>query len=349
MLFSASGCQPAPKSNANSNAPAISRTFGTKPNSESATSGVTINAREPEKYSATLQLSIETEGADKATGVPALSVQVARNGSDRRFEFKLPDGTPLIYLDHSNRHYVIVPARKQYVELTPEAADEQMQKLMTPDELVEDLKGLNGVERAGEGLINGRVAEKYRYSAADKNAKAVDAKAEAFIYVDKETGLPLRAEKLPRRSAGKTTRLVIEMRDLKTEIETSLFEVPADYARVPPEKVRPQIDALTNELAAALKAMMANASNPTASPATSVPAKIKLKKQFAALVESRASNSASFFVDSHAVLVNQFAAEARGDRHVEPSGYRNHEWDLQMKADQRSSVVLHAEVQAGAK
>jgi outer membrane lipoprotein-sorting protein len=248
----------------------ISRTFGTKPNSESAPSGGIINTREPEKYSATLQLSIETEGADKATGVPALSVQVARNGSDRRFEFKLPDGTALIYLDHSNRHYVIVSERKQYAELAAEAADEQMQKLMTPDELVEDLKGLTGVERAGEATMNGRVAEKYRYGAADKNAKGVDAKAEAFIYVDKETGLPLRAEKPPRQSAGKTTRLVIEMRDLKIEIEPSVFEVPADYARVPPEKVRPQIDALTNELAAALKAMMTNASNPAASPAASV-------------------------------------------------------------------------------
>ena len=250
-----------------------SRTIAANPNSESATNGVTINAREPEKYSATLQLSIETDGVDKAAGAPALSVQVARNGSDRRFEFKLPDGTPLIYLDHNNRHYVVVPARKQYAELTAEATGEQMERLMTTDQLVEDLKGLTGVERAGEVPMNGRVAEKYRYGAADKNAKAVDTKAEAFIYVDKETGLPLRAEKLPRRSADKITRAVIEMRDIKTEIETSLFEVPAGYAQVGPEKLRQQIDALTNELAAALKAMMANPSNPTASPAASVPPK----------------------------------------------------------------------------
>ena len=272
LALSGVACQPAPNSKANSNTqPGISRAIFANPNSESATSGVTINAREPEKYSATLQLSIETEGADKTAGPPALSVQLARNGGDRRFEFKLPDGTPLIYLDHNNHHYVIVPARKQYAELTAEATGEQMEKLMTPDQLVEDLRGLAGIERAGEGPMNGRVAEKYRYGAAtDKNAKAVDAKAEAFIYVDKETGLPLRAEKLPRRSAEKTTRAVIEMRDIKTEIETSEFEVPADYARVPPEKVRPQIDALTNELAAALKAMMPNASNPAASPAASV-------------------------------------------------------------------------------
>jgi outer membrane lipoprotein-sorting protein len=269
LVVSANACRSASKPNANANAPVISRTFGTKPNPESANNGITINAREPEKYSATLRLSIETEGADKATEAPALSVQVARKGGDRRFEFKLPDGTTLIYLDHNSRHYVIVPARKQYTELTAEASDEQMQKLMTPDELVEDLKGLTGVERAGEGPINGRLAEKYRYRAADKNA-AVGTKDEAFIYVDKETGLPLRAEKLPRPAAGKITRLVIEMRDLKTEIETSQFEVPADYARVPPEKVRQQIDALTNELAAALKAMMVGASNPAASPVPSV-------------------------------------------------------------------------------
>lgn len=275
LLLSSAACQPAPNSNTNAKAPATSRTLSTNANSESANNSVTINAREPEKYSATLQLTIETKGGDKATGTSSLSVQVARNGADRRFEFKLPEGTALIYLDHNNRHYVIVTGRRQYAELTQEATGEQMQKLMAPDQLVEDLKDLKGVERAGEGPMNGRAAEKYRYSAAtDKNAKAGYAKAEAFVYVDKETGLPLRAEKLPRRSTDekgvKTTRAVIEMRDIKTDVETSLFEVPAGYAQVAPEKVRQQIDALTNELAAALKAMMANTSNPTASPAAFV-------------------------------------------------------------------------------
>jgi outer membrane lipoprotein-sorting protein len=259
-------CRPAPPSNANANSPAISRTFGTR-TSENANTGVVINAREPEKYSATLQLSIETEGADKAAG--ALSVQIARDGNDRRFEFTLPDGSPLIYFDHNSHHYVILPSRKQYAELP----DEQTDKLLTPDQLIEDLKSLTGVERAGEGAVNGRTAEKYRYRVTT-DQKASDAKDEAFIYVDKETGLPLRAEKLPRRSSdakgGKTTRVVIEMRDIKTDVDASLFELPAGYARVVPEKVRPQIEALTNEFASALKAMMVNASNPEAAPAASV-------------------------------------------------------------------------------
>jgi hypothetical protein len=278
LLLSVVACQPAPNSNANTNAntqPANTRAGTANANSESATNGLTINAREPAKYSATLQLSIETAGGDKTIGIPTLSVQVARSGDDRRLEFKLPDGTPLVYLDHNNRHYVIVPGRKQYAELTQEATGVQMHKLMTPGQLVEGLKDLKGVERAGEVPMNGRVAEKFRYNAStNTNTKAGEVKAEAFVYVDKETGLPLRAE-LNAASSGdvkgvKAARVVAEMRDIKTDIEASLFEVPAGYAQVAPEKVREQIDALTSAVAAILKAMMANASNPAASPAASV-------------------------------------------------------------------------------
>jgi len=278
FLLSVAACQPAPTSNANANAnpePANTRTGGPNANSDSATNGITINAREPAKYSATLQLSLETAGGDKTIGIPPLSVQVARSGDDRRIEFKLPDGTPLIYLDHNNHHYVIVPGRKQFAELTQEATGVQMQKLMTPGQLVEDLKDLKGVERAGEGPMNGRLAEKYRYNAStNTNTKAGEVKAEAFVYVDKETGLPLRAE-LNAASSGdikgvKAARVVAEMRDIKTDIEASLFEVPAGYAQVAPEKVREQIDALTSAVAAVLKALMANASKEAASPAASI-------------------------------------------------------------------------------
>src|SRR6266571_1852836 len=110
VWLSNSGCQPA-NTNVNANANANSggmnanaNAVNANSNSESTDRGSTINTREPEKYSATLTFSIETEGGDKAIGIPSLTVQVARNGDDRRVEFKLPDGSPLIYLDHNNRH-----------------------------------------------------------------------------------------------------------------------------------------------------------------------------------------------------------------------------------------------------
>src|SRR5437588_1335327 len=274
IVLSISACQPMANSNGNantnSNANASANSNASSSSSEtSATSGVSINTREPEKYSATLTFSLETEGREKAIGIPSLSLQVARNGDDRRVEFKLPDGTPLVYLDHNNRHYVIVPGRKQYAELTQEATGVQMHKLLTPGQLVEDLKGVKGVERAGDGPMNGRTAEKYRYSAsANTNTQAGEVKAEAYIYVDKETGLPLRSELLAESSGDvkgvKAARVVAEMRDINTNIETSLFELPTGYAAVPPEKVRQQIDALTSTVAANLKAMMnAGSASPT--------------------------------------------------------------------------------------
>src|SRR5437660_12571988 len=162
LLLSVNSCQPAntnsnanANTNANTNASLNSNSSITNSNmnSESASSA-TVNAREPEKYSATLQFSIETEGGDKVIGIPSLTMQVARNGDDRRVEFKLPDGTPLIYLDHQNHHYVIAPARKQYAELNQESTGAQFQKLMTPGQIVEDLKNKNGVEKVGDESIN---------------------------------------------------------------------------------------------------------------------------------------------------------------------------------------------------
>ena len=288
-LLAITACQPA-NTNANANANSASANSNSSAvnantNSESADRGPTINTREPEKYSATMAFSLETEGGDKAIGVPTLSMQVARNGADRRVEFKLPDGSPLIYLDHDNRHYVIAPSRKQYAELTQEATGIQLHKMLTPGQLVDDLKNRKGVEPAGEGLINGRAADKYRYSAStNTNTKAGEVKAEAFVYVDKETGLPLRVEMLAESSGDvkgvKAARVIAEMKDIKTEIASSLFEVPAGYAQVAPEKIRQQIDALTNAVAAILKAIITtqgsqSGASPSPSGASSSPAAAK--------------------------------------------------------------------------
>jgi hypothetical protein len=268
-------------SNVNSNVNAgnaNSATTNDNTNKSSTDSGSSINTREPDKYAATLALSIETQGGDKAVGIPQLSFQVARSGDDRRLEFKLPDGSPLIYLDHDNHHYVILPTRKQFAELNKESTGIQFQKLLTPGQLVESLKNIKGLQRAGEETYNGRAAEKYQYSkTAETNTKAGEIQANAYIYVDKETGLPLHAE-VDAESSGdvkgvKSARVVAEMRDIKTDVDSSMFQTPADYAQVPPEKVKQQIDALTGTIVAIVKAMAANAAStpPPPSPAASNP------------------------------------------------------------------------------
>jgi hypothetical protein len=158
--------------------------------------------------------------------------------------------------------------------LTPEATGFQLGKLMTPGQLVSRLETLKGVERVGEEDVNGRPAEKYRYAnTTNTNTKAGSVSTEAFVYVDKETGLPLRSELFTEASGEvqgvKGARIVAEMRDINSTVEPSLFEVPTGFNKVPPEQIKQQINALANMAGALVKALLGSM-NAQASPVSTV-------------------------------------------------------------------------------
>jgi hypothetical protein len=277
-----SACQRADtNANTNTNLTANANLSPTNANANLSPEPATIRAaREPEKYRAVLVLSAETEGGQKTIGIPSLTAEVARSGADRRVSFKLPDRSELIYLEQGDKHLVIMPGRKQYAELTPEATGFQLQKLMTPGQIVSYLEKLKGVERVGDDTMNGRPAEKYRYAATtNTSSSAGQVNTEAFFYVDKDTGLPLRVD-LSSEATGnvqgiKGAKIVAEMRDISTTVDDSLFQVPAGLNKVPPEQIRAQIDAFTNTVAALVRALLSNMNagatttspSPTPSPA----------------------------------------------------------------------------------
>jgi hypothetical protein len=282
VVLAIGGCR-ASQSNVNLNTN-ISNTNTAPANSNVSTTPISaIAAREPEKYKATLVFTAETEGGDKAIGIPTISAEVARNGEDRRVSFKLPDGSDLVYLDHAGKPYVIAPGRKQYAELTPAATGFQLHKLMTPGQIVSHLDRLKGIESAGEETINGRNALKYRYARTSATGtSAGDVSTQGFIYIDKETGLPLRAELFSEASGNvqgvKGAKIVAEMRDITTNVDPSLFEVPTGLNKVPEEQVRAQVNAVAGTVAAVLRTLLMNlntaaspppAVSPTASPAAS--------------------------------------------------------------------------------
>ena len=282
VLIAASACTRNANVNANLNTNintnVNANATGANINASSAPS--TIAAREPDSYKATIVFTAETEGGDKTIGIPTLSAEVAKNGVDRRLSFKLPDGSDLIYLEHAGVQYGIAPARKQYAELTPQATGFQIQKLMTPGQLVAYLDRLRGIEFVGEEPMAGRTALKYRYArTAETKTSAGEVKTESFIYVDKDTGLPLRAELFSEASGNvqgvKGAKVVAEMRDIQTNPDPNLFEVPAGYNKVSEQQVRAQVDAVTNTVAAVLRTLLTNMNtappppSPTISPATS--------------------------------------------------------------------------------
>lgn len=247
-------------------------------NVNAATAPSTIAAREPETYKGTIVFTAQTEGGDQTIGIPKLSAEVAKNGNDRRLSFKLPDGSDLVYLEKGGVQYGIAPARKQYAELTAEATGFQLHRLMTPGQIVAHLDRLKGLESAGEEQVNGRTAMKYRYArTAQTKTSAGEVKTESFVYVDKETGLPLRAELFSEASGNvqgvKGANVVAEMQNITTNVDPSLFEIPAGFNKVPEAQVRAQVDAVANTMLAALGALMRNRDAapppPSPSPTTS--------------------------------------------------------------------------------
>ena len=286
-VIAASGCTRGPEANANINTNVNTNVNAnaTAANINASTAPSTIAAKEPDAYRATIVFTAETEGGDKAIGIPTLSAEVAKRGADRRLSFKLPDGSDLVYLEKAGVQYGIAPARKQYAELTPEATGFQIHKLMTPGQLVSYLDKLKGIELVGEEQQAGRTALKYRYAkTADTKTSAGEVKTESFIYVDKDTGLPLRAELFSEASGDvqgvKGAKVVAEMRDIQTNPDASLFEIPSGMTKVPESQVRAQVNAVTNTVAAVLRTLLTNmnsapqpsptlTSSPTVSPATS--------------------------------------------------------------------------------
>jgi outer membrane lipoprotein-sorting protein len=266
LVIVVSSCRPASETNTNANVSVAANTNTTAANVNANSSPAPlsgVNTREPEKYRATLVFSAETAGGEKTIGIPTLSADVARSGDDRRVSFKLPDGSELIYIDHDNHHYAVVPSRKQYAELTPEAVGFQIQKLMTPGQLVSYIGKLKGVERVGDDQVNGRTADKYRYATTVKTGtQAGDVNNQAFIYIDKETGLPLRAELFAESSGNvkgmNSAKIVAEMRNISTDVDPTQFTVPAGLNKIPPEQIRQQIDAVTGTATAVIKALLSN-------------------------------------------------------------------------------------------
>ena len=282
-----SACQPntGPNSNANIKTTNANASETNANANSSSTSKATIEAREPEQYRATITLKFETTG-DQKLSAPPLTAQVTRSGSRQRLEFALPNGEKLVYLDLPDKRLVIAPGRKQYAELTPEATGFEVRRLMTPAQIVAQLKNLDGYERVGEEQIGGRTAIKYHYAGTAKtNTQAGNIQTETNVFVDKDTGLPLRSETVSESTAAnvkgvKGLRLVTEMSDIQTDVDQTLFSEPTDMKKVEPEQVRQQVETVFNAAIAIVKQLMQQnaqtGSNPAASPTatpTSVPAK----------------------------------------------------------------------------
>jgi hypothetical protein len=276
------GCQPQTSTtnanlvNTNAN---IANSFTNSSNANStnmnSSASSAVETREPEQYEAKVTMKLEAVGDQQKTTLPTISANVSRNGADRRMELTLPNGEKVIYLDKAGTNYAVLPNRKQYAELNQESLGFDVRRMLLPEQIVQQVKNIKGVQLVGEEQMNGRTVTKYRYeSVANTQTQAGQVETESFLIVDKETGLPLRSETVVQSQSGgnvqgyKGLRVVTEMSDIKTTVDQAMFAPPTDFQKVEAEQVRAQAN-LIFSVVAQLVGQMMNQAKPASSPMTS--------------------------------------------------------------------------------
>jgi hypothetical protein len=269
-LGGAAACQNPPAANVNTST--VNGNTQTTVNVNSATiptESSVVNTREPEMYRGTMVFTQAQMTGQQQQNLSLPSIEVARNAADRRYAINVPALGQVIFLDRAD---------KQYAELTPELTGLDLRS-MTPGQMVTMLQKQRGVQEVGEEQLNGRTVMKYRYAAtANTGSPAGSVKSESFIFVDKETGLPLRIEGFGQSSGNvqgvSGGQFVVEMRDVQTQVDPALFELPQGYAQLTTEQLKQQAAAVASFLQIFLKGMSAQTAagaTPATTPASASP------------------------------------------------------------------------------
>jgi hypothetical protein len=237
------GCGEASRgTNANSPAPSNQNT-GSSVNRPGAAAGSQFSAidiKEPDRYGVAMTISIQ-ETSEAPTSMLTQQFHVARLDADRRWSFLLP--APLgqvVYLEKSGLRYLVLFDRKQYTEIGPNAFGFEPVKVFTPQSIAERLRS-HQFEKLGLEPVNGRTATKYRATAPGDTSTHM-------IFVDQETGLPLRLELSGMTQSGVKARVIFEARDVQLNPDRAQFDVPAGMKKVAEQDARQQIEAVAMAL-----------------------------------------------------------------------------------------------------
>ena len=271
------GVSNANHSNANANTSNLALNTNTNTTNSNSVSSITVSeANEPSEYQANVTVRLEALGNQQKLTVPPLSAKVARKGADRRMEFLMPAGGRVVYLDKAGTNYLVLPDMKQYAELNQESLGFDVRRMLMPEEIVKQVRGVPGVERVGEEKYNGRDVIKYRYGAVtNTQSQAGQVATESFLYVDKATGLPLHSETVSQSQTGGNVngysglKIITEINDISTTTAPDLFAEPTGFQKVANEQIRAQVNMIFNSMGQILAQMMNTNNNNQGQPAPS--------------------------------------------------------------------------------
>jgi hypothetical protein len=196
-----------------------------------------MNIQEPDRYSVTMTISAQETTSDAPAPMATQQLTLARFDADRRWGFLLPAPVgQVVYVEKSGLKYLVLLDRKQYVEITPDTLGFQIGRVLTPNGVVERIKS-RPHEKLGLEPVNGRTAVKYRSAEGRENSTSSD-----VIFVDQDTGLPLRSELNSTAPSGTKSRMIVEVRDVQLNPDRTQFDVPVGMRKVTLQEARQQVD-----------------------------------------------------------------------------------------------------------
>jgi hypothetical protein len=239
FLMASAACKPRggeSNSNQNSNAPASTETQRTPP----------FSTREPERYQWTSVTTISpTDQAAGGWANPNTSqVFVARDGDLRREDYELGPGIKISFLQLPSGRYRILHSRKLYAALGAEegtggapAPTQSVPPDFSPDRLLNTSRTEAHYEKLGPEEVNGRATVKYRVTVRSETGESKDASTENLVWVDETLGVPVKTES----SSPDGSRYTMELRDIKLDVDASVFALPSDYKKVTSKEMETQM------------------------------------------------------------------------------------------------------------
>lgn len=185
-----------------------------------------FQTKEPERYRAVRTITaVNAEGQTLVT-----KTSVARDGELQRHESTSASKT-IVYLDVPEGKFVLLPVEKVYADVTDQSqisADPNEEGLeSSPDALLHTDAGSTSYQKLGNEIIAGRNANKYRIVVNSSTAPNVS-QSETLMWIDEALQMPIRSE----TKSADGTRIMMEVSEIKLEVDKSLFAIPEGYKKV---------------------------------------------------------------------------------------------------------------------
>ncbi|HYO91516.1 MAG TPA: hypothetical protein VEQ40_07765 [Pyrinomonadaceae bacterium] len=241
-LFGASCKRSGTDGNANTNSAAGSTSVA-----EETSTTPPFSTKEPERYQATMVITSSLGEQSNIPGMAGLTTKqmmVARDGDKRRVDLELFPGAKVAYLQTAAGRYMLVPDKKVYAEFNPGGASDPSKNLssgFSPDELLNQSSGGARYEKLGAENVNGRSTVKYRVTVTGKTGEAKSATTESLIWIDESLGMPVKSETTLGGGGNANSKYSMELRDLKQEVDQSVFELPTDYRKIDYKDIQREI------------------------------------------------------------------------------------------------------------